>query len=175
MWACLPTLLVALSAIDTTPRPIHELVHTRWTPDDGAPTEIRALAQTGDGYLWLGTLSGLVRFDGVRFVSFSAPSGDTIPTGGVRTLLDAHDRSLWIVWVSGVVSHLSGGRLTSYGEHDGLPPTVQLTESSSGMVAAATVHGLARFYNGGWEAFGREGGVPGAKTAGVWFAAGDTL
>jgi signal transduction histidine kinase/ligand-binding sensor domain-containing protein len=175
MWPCLPILLVALSAIDSTPRPIHELVHTKWTPDDGAPTEIRALAQTGDGYLWLGTLSGLVRFDGVRFVPFSAPSGDTIPTGGVRSLLEAHDGSVWIVWVGGVVSHLSGGRLTSYGERDGLPPTVQLTESSSGLLVAGTAHGLARFIGERWEEFGRESGFPGTKAAGVWFDRGDTL
>jgi len=55
----------------------------------------------------------------VRFVPFSAPSGDTIPTGGVRSLLEAHDGSVWIVWVGGVVSHLSGGRLTSYASMTG--------------------------------------------------------
>src|SRR5258708_30317920 len=99
MWPCLPILLVALSAIDSTPRPIHELVHTRWTPDDGAPTEIRALAQTGDGYLWLGTLSGLVRFDGLRFVTFSAPRGATIPPRRARSLLEPHDRSVSLVLV----------------------------------------------------------------------------
>src|SRR5258707_755341 len=83
---------------------------------------------------------------------------DTTPMGGVRSLLQAGDGSLWIVWAGGAVSHLSGGRLTSYGEHDGLPPTVQLTESGSGMVVAATVRGLARFFSGRWEAFGREWG-----------------
>jgi signal transduction histidine kinase/ligand-binding sensor domain-containing protein len=171
----LPALLIALSAIDSTPRPLHQLVHTTWTPDDGAPTEIRALAQTGDGYLWLGTVSGLVRFDGVRFVPLSAPSGDSIPTGGVRSLLEAHDGSLWIVWRNGAVSHLSGGRLISYGEHNGLPPTLQLTQSSAGVLIAATVRGLARFNDGKWETFGRDWGFPGTKADGAWFDRGDTL
>ena len=175
MFPGLPTLLIALSAIDSTPRPIKQLVHTAWTADDGAPTDIRAMAQTGDGYLWLGTLSGLVRFDGVRFVPFEAPSGDTVPTGGIRSMLEAHDGSLWIVWVGGAVSHLSGGRLTSYGERDGLQPTVQLTKSGSGMLVAATLHGLARFTGGRWEEFGREWGFGGTKAAGAWFDRGDTL
>ena len=80
-------LLVGLSGTgqDST-RPIHQFAHKTWTAQDGAPTEIRLLAQTGDGYLWLGTVSGLVRFDGVRFVPFQPRTNDTIPAAGVRAL-----------------------------------------------------------------------------------------
>lgn len=47
--------------------------HTRWTADNGAPPAIRAMAQTADGWLWLGTLDGLYRFDGVHFTRFDFP------------------------------------------------------------------------------------------------------
>lgn len=47
--------------------------HTRWTADNGAPAAIRAMAQTADGWLWLGTLDGLYRFDGVHFTRFDFP------------------------------------------------------------------------------------------------------
>jgi hypothetical protein len=51
-------------------RAITQFVHTSWTDKDGAPSNIRALAQTQDGYLWIGTTDGLFRFDGVRFTAF---------------------------------------------------------------------------------------------------------
>src|SRR5690606_11865508 len=124
-------LLAGFAAADSTPvRPIHQLAHKTWAAEDGAPTEIHVLAQTGDGYLWLGTVSGLVRFDGVRFVPFVPREGDTIPALGVRDLLEGRDGTLWIVWETGAVSHLVDGRLTSYGPQDGLRPVFQLAEAS---------------------------------------------
>src|SRR6185295_575972 len=48
-------------------RRIDQLYHTSWTAKDGVPADIRSLAQTTDGYLWIGTPTGLVRFDGVQF------------------------------------------------------------------------------------------------------------
>ena len=78
MLAYVASLLIGVSAADSTPvRPISQWVHTKWTAKDGAPNEIRALAQTSDGYLWLGTVSSLVRFDGVRFVPFAPHAGDS--------------------------------------------------------------------------------------------------
>ena len=89
------SILLGVSQFDSAPpRPITQLVHTRWTARDGAPTEIRALAQTSEGYLWLGTRTGLVRFDGVRFVRFLPRGGDTIPGGSVDRLTTARDGSL---------------------------------------------------------------------------------
>ncbi|PMY48650.1 hypothetical protein C1Y31_32720, partial [Pseudomonas sp. FW305-25] len=41
--------------------------HSNWTIEDGAPPDIWAIAQTTDGFLWLGTGGGLYRFDGIRF------------------------------------------------------------------------------------------------------------
>src|ERR1043166_3981033 len=47
-------------------------VSRTWRTQDGLPeSRIRALAQTSDGYLWIGTPGGLARFDGVRFVVYS--------------------------------------------------------------------------------------------------------
>lgn len=120
------------------PCPITQLVHTRWTAKDGAPTEILTLARTTDGYLWLGTRWGLVRFDGVRFVQFGPRGGDTLQAGGVSSLLAVRDGSLWIVSLSGAVSRLRGRRVTTYGERDGLPAAFQLAESRSGTLVAGT-------------------------------------
>jgi ligand-binding sensor domain-containing protein len=148
MLAWLAALQITLSAVDSAPCPITQLVHTRWTAKEGAPAGINHIAQTPDGYLWLGAGSGVVRFDGVRFVPLGIRSADTIPNGAVQRLLAARDGSLWIVWMSGVVSHWRDGRLRTYSERDGLPPTVVLTESSTRTLVAATKKGVWQIRRG---------------------------
>jgi ligand-binding sensor domain-containing protein len=57
-----------------SPEPtLSQLYHTAWTIRDGAPADANTLAQTADGFLWLGAPSGLFRFDGVRFELFDPP------------------------------------------------------------------------------------------------------
>jgi hypothetical protein len=78
-------------------RPGSPTLHTSWTARDGEPGAVSALAQTVDGYLWLGTDIGLVRFDGVRFEAFQPISGLRLPVSRVTSLLALSDGSLWIV------------------------------------------------------------------------------
>jgi signal transduction histidine kinase/ligand-binding sensor domain-containing protein len=74
---------------------------------------IGPMAQTSDGYLWLGTPSGLLRFDGVRGVAWRAPAGSELPDERVRTLLAARDGTLWIGTLGGIASW-KDGRLVAY-------------------------------------------------------------
>jgi signal transduction histidine kinase/ligand-binding sensor domain-containing protein len=169
-------LLAAISAQDSISlRPIHQFAHRTWAAQDGAPSEIRLLAQTGDGYLWLGTVSGLVRFDGVRFVPFQPRATDTLPAAGVRGLIEGRDGTLWIVWETGAVSHFAEGRLTTYGVRDGLAPVFQLAESSRGEIVAGTEVGLARLTNAGWKDVGSDWGFTGTEARSLWFDRTDAL
>jgi hypothetical protein len=78
----------AVFAIDPTEH-LTELYHNQWTTDDGAPSNICAIAQTSDGYLWLGSTTGLYRFDGVRFDRFQRPQDGRPLSGDVfRSLRD---------------------------------------------------------------------------------------
>src|ERR1700744_697939 len=74
-----------------------------WRSDEGLPdNNVSGIAQTTDGFLWVGTVGGLVRFDGDRFDEFS-PLNVGIPVRGIRTLLlDKHDR-LWLSMDRGFV------------------------------------------------------------------------
>jgi signal transduction histidine kinase/ligand-binding sensor domain-containing protein len=77
---------------------ISEYGHTAWRLQDGfftgAPT---AIAQTADGYLWIGTADGLFRFDGVRFVPWTEiTSQEQLASAEISALLGARDGSLWI-------------------------------------------------------------------------------
>jgi signal transduction histidine kinase/ligand-binding sensor domain-containing protein len=85
-----------LSASDPSKR-LSQLGHTAWRLQDGlfngAPT---AITQTADGYLWIGTRSELVRFDGVRFTRWLPPDGSAFPSLDIVSLLGASDGSLWV-------------------------------------------------------------------------------
>ena len=72
-----------------------------------------AVAQTRDGYLWIGTSNGLVRFDGVKFVQFQAPSGEKLSSSNVLVLRGATDGSLWI-GTDRSLERWKDGKLTSY-------------------------------------------------------------
>jgi len=79
--------------------------HTAWRTRDGfANGPVLAFAQTPDGYLWLGTEFGLVRFDGVRAIPWVPPRGARLPHDHVRALLAARDGVLWIGTLSGLAS-----------------------------------------------------------------------
>jgi len=71
------------------------------------------ISQTTDGYLWIGTRAGLVRFDGVRFVSWTPPDGQHLPSSNVTSLLGARDGSLWI-GMEGGLSRWDKQHLTNY-------------------------------------------------------------
>jgi len=79
---------VSASALDPA-RALSEYLHESWRTEKGLPGEsITAVAQTSDGYLWIGTDKGLVRFDGLNFHQFERAQPDSIPIGigcGMKT------------------------------------------------------------------------------------------
>ncbi|HZC65413.1 MAG TPA: two-component regulator propeller domain-containing protein [Candidatus Dormibacteraeota bacterium] len=122
-WFAVCLLATAAFALDPQ-KSITQFVHTAWTEKDGAPANIVAITQTNDGYLWLGTWTGLFSFDGIRFARFEPRAGEDLPAKTIRSLLATRDGSLWIVFYSGSVSRLLHGHVTSYSEREGLPATL---------------------------------------------------
>ncbi|HMD20378.1 MAG TPA: two-component regulator propeller domain-containing protein, partial [Alloacidobacterium sp.] len=88
---------VSAYALDPT-RTVSQYLHDSWGTERGLPGgSITAIAQTSDGYLWIGTDKGLVRFDGLNFHQFERAHPDPSLIGPVRTLVvDASDH-LWIL------------------------------------------------------------------------------
>ena len=98
---------------------VSQYAHTSWKISDGFTKGVlQAIAQGSDGYLWLGTEFGLVRFDGVSAVPWQPPAGQRLPGNNVQALLSARDGSLWIGTLSGLASW-KDGKLTTYPEWAG--------------------------------------------------------
>jgi len=84
---------------------VSQYAHNAWKIREGfAKGAITAIAQTPDGYLWLGTESGLLRFDGVRAVPWQPPGGEQLPSNLVTSLLVSRDGTLWIGTLKGLAS-----------------------------------------------------------------------
>src|SRR3954464_10465396 len=77
-------------------RTIFQFYHTAWTAKDGAPSQITALAQTEDGYLWVGSERGLFRFDGIQFEEFMPPDGTNLPSHNISSLMSTPEGGLWV-------------------------------------------------------------------------------
>jgi signal transduction histidine kinase/ligand-binding sensor domain-containing protein len=95
-------------ALDPT-RAVSQYVLTRWGAGSVPGSGILALAQTRDGYLWLGSGSGLARFDGVRFVAYTANQTPGFADGGVSQLAEGADGSLYLGSTNGAVTRYKDG------------------------------------------------------------------
>src|SRR5678815_2721864 len=94
---CLVALLHGAAANALDPRKaITQYSHQIWQAREGLPqNSIHAMLQTRDGYLWLGTQEGLVRFDGVQFTVFDRSNSAWMKSNFVQALLEDKDGALW--------------------------------------------------------------------------------
>ncbi|HMD99242.1 MAG TPA: two-component regulator propeller domain-containing protein [Terriglobia bacterium] len=88
---------------------INQYSHTAWKVGEGLTNgTIKTIAQTPDGYLWLGTEFGLFRFDGVRSAPWQPPGNEHLPSNLIRKLLVARDGTFWIGTHKGLASWKDG-------------------------------------------------------------------
>jgi signal transduction histidine kinase/ligand-binding sensor domain-containing protein len=178
-------LLNGTASADNQHRSIFQLQHTAWTAREGAPTSIESIAQTTDGYLWLGGDNGVFRFDGVHFDRYKLPSGEKLNSDNISSLMATSDGGLWIGLRYGNVGFLKDGRIISYGEPEGLPPGMVygFIVDREGVVWAAINGGLARLEGSRWRRIGEDWSYPGKSAKAVfvdrdgtlWVASEDTV
>jgi signal transduction histidine kinase/ligand-binding sensor domain-containing protein len=93
----------------------------QWTADNGLPqNSVYSIKQTRDGYLWLTTLDGLVRFDGVKFTVFNKSNSPGIDNNRFISLFEPPSGDLWVGTEGSGVMRYRQGRFTSYGPEHGL-------------------------------------------------------
>jgi signal transduction histidine kinase/ligand-binding sensor domain-containing protein len=161
------TMAVSSASAQEPAQTLSQLYHTAWTQRDGAPASVEALAQTADGFLWLGSGTGLYRFDGVRFELFEPPARQPMPSTNVSALLATRDSGLWVGYRFGGVSLIQRGAIRSFDERDSLPrgSVISILEDSAGTTWVGTTSGLARLDEGRWRRVGPDEGLPGGAVS----------
>lgn len=129
------------SALEPT-TPLANFGRQSWVMENGLPQNtVQALAQTRDGFIWLGTEVGLVRFDGNNFVLFDQKSRPALPSNDAQRLLSTDDGSLWVA-TDGGVARLQNGSVTSFTTANGLPSnSIRFVRASRNGVIISTQRG----------------------------------
>ncbi len=139
--------------------------HSSWTLERGAPADIWDMFQGSDRALWLGTGSGLYRFDGQRFMRTAPTPGQPLPSNNLTVLKDDGAGGVWAGTYDAGVFHLHGQTLQRYGPERGLPQgfVFSMARDGQGRWWVANGDSLRWFDGQRWR----------APQAGQGFAAGE--
>jgi ligand-binding sensor domain-containing protein/serine phosphatase RsbU (regulator of sigma subunit) len=151
------------SALDPSKSPSQYVAHGWRQSDDGLPQNfVGALAQTRDGYIWIATQEGLVRFDGERFTVMTTREVPELQSNDLHALLVDHKGALWIGTRGGGLSRYADGAWRSYRQADGLPSdfVLALHETKDGAIWIGTRGGgAARLKDGVFTTFTTKQGL----------------
>jgi len=139
-------------------RSIGQFYYTFWSEKDNAPSQISALAQSEDGYLWIGSARGLFRFDGVKFEEYKPQHGVELPSHNIYALMATPDGGLWIAFEPTGLGFLKDGSLTVFSKRGELPdsPVHCFARDHEGRIWAGTETGLALRQGTRWIPIGRD-------------------
>ncbi len=152
-----------------------------WQSDDGLPGNIvSGVAQTPNGYLWVATENGVVRFDGVRFRSIAVPKLPGRRSSIIRALLLAQ-QDIWLAMDGGLVARIAQGATNAVVVSQGVPNSqpVDMEEDREHAVWISFYnHSVCRIAEGEVSVFGAGDGLPGSGTCALtrdadgqlWFA-----
>jgi signal transduction histidine kinase/ligand-binding sensor domain-containing protein len=160
-------------------------------PEGFGQSRVRAIVQTRDGYIWLGTDGGLVRFNGESFTVFNVQTG-ALKDNEVWALQEDNEGGLWIGTYGGGLTLLKSGRFRTFTTADGLPDDVvmSLASDTQGNIWMVTPRGLGRGSHGTFTRIPAAAGTPElrptsacssrdgvfvAAPQGIYRAAGDRL
>lgn len=143
----------------------------KWEKTDGIPSNmVKAIAQTPDGYLWIATLNGLVRFDGIKFSNVPLPGkekDDTLNLIDANALHLDNNETLWIGHTKGLLSYdCKTGKFSTYTEANGLTKdAIRIIKSDKkGNLWISFISSYVNcFSNGKFKAFDKTHGLGGKK------------
>ncbi|MCU1327924.1 MAG: hypothetical protein JWN34_3294, partial [Bryobacterales bacterium] len=165
--ACLVAVVTSVFAAAPLPpvSSLDDLNYSRrvWQSRDGLPEDfVLSLAQTPDGYLWVGTSAGLLRFDGVGFTTFGPGTDPAFLDDSIYSLLAARDGSLWIGTEGGGLVHHTSGKFRAYGPDQGLTNSFvrDIYEDHASIIWLATDRGLFRLDGDKFTRLDARNGIP---------------
>jgi PAS domain S-box-containing protein len=178
LWVCLFLAFACSNSVAFgSDRTIAQFAHTAWGSKDGAPTAVTALAQSSDGYLWVGGPDGLYRFDGVVFERYQPQSGGPFPLRTVSSLLALPNGDIWIGFWPGVISLIRNGNVINYTSHDGVPEgrVSGFAQDRNGEIWAATSRGLVQLEGNRWKMVTDDWNFPGKSANAIFVDRQGTL
>ncbi|HWD18809.1 MAG TPA: two-component regulator propeller domain-containing protein [Verrucomicrobiae bacterium] len=121
-----------------------------WQMDEGLPNNfVQAIAQTHDGFLWVGTLAGLARFDGMRFTTFDARNTPEIKNSSITALCATRDGALWVGSDGGGVAVLRDGVFSTLTQSNGLAGNeVRVIYEGKNALWVGSTTGMSRYQGG---------------------------
>lgn len=153
-------------------RLLDEYAVTSWTDEEGLfGGWIVGLTQDPNGFLWVGTVSGLLRFDGLNFERFHGSDGTLLPQRSVSSLYGARDGSVWVGYSGGGgIYRIRQRQVKDYGPSDGLGGgrTTAFVEDADGAMLAATPEGVYRLSNDRWEKLPPDRGLPAGQVYAIY-------
>src|SRR5450432_2678184 len=140
--------------------------HEVWqqTPQGISILGVYAVCQTRNGYIWLGTGNGLIRFDGLRFTVFDSGNTPQLKSNQVNTLLEDRQGDLWIGTEGGGLTRLRQGVFFTYTESDGLSSNVIAalsTDQEGNLWIGTDGGGVDRYSQGRFARFTTKDGIAG--------------
>ena len=122
-----------------------------WTDEDGRPLgPVYAIAQDFDGYLWIGTDAGLVRFDGWRLARWETISSARLPSSPVSALFVAHDGALWVGFRDGAIRQIRKRTILSDAATEAVGLVADIAEDGHHIIWAVVGSELRRWTGDGW-------------------------
>lgn len=142
------TLLVCLLALLSPPIKGAEYRFDHLTADTGLPqNSVYSIAQSSQGYIWMTTLDGLVRYDGVRFTVFNRSNSRGLPSNRLMGVVFDGQDDLWIFSEGGALARFRDGEFRTFTTADGLPGdfVYRIMKGPGGQLVAFTRESIARF------------------------------
>ena len=162
---------------------ITQFAHRSWGTADHIG-EVRAICQTADGFVWVGTVDGLFKFDGFTFSRWEPLPGEAVLPGipqaalpgSPHCLLATKDAGLWVGGM-GTMSLISGGHTKMYSLMVGTErgDVRSLCQARDGTIWAGTSKGLFKFTGNDWQRLGPETGIPSEQIISVLIDRENTL
>ena len=126
-----------------------------WQTESGLPQNtVHAIVQTHDGYLWLATEGGLVRFDGLKFTVYDSQNTPALHSNNIRALLEDRERALWIGTADGLTVLRANGETAAFTREQGLPSNSvwSMEQDAAGVLRVQTAGGVAELRAGRFAA-----------------------